>query len=563
MSHSILPRRFCVAIQLALASFVTLSNVAVAAPGPGVGNIDCGDDEYFKPFAFIENTTSGPNGTNVAIVVRGYFMTVFAPDSGKTPGEIGIYDLSDPKSPREVRHVENGDTNAFREAHSLPVAIIDGKHYVAFQTSSGVQFWDFTDPLTARRIGSIDLPGVTGGDYDNASWQTVWQGRYLYVAGANRGIYVVDAADPTRPELLHQVPTSATGGFRVGPLFAVGDYLVISNMDQGGAYAILDISQPDAPALLSQSGGAPRMYAIVVGGNDRFYTAGRDGDFLTHSFEDPTNITLVKHAAIGQDQLYAAAQEHFVFLGRQNNVVKVDVADEQNPVVVGEGNLGRSNPDHGQVTPLGNLLFIGNDHGTGSALFCHQRGRDTTPLTLQTSYPKANSTGVDPRSRIGLVFSDAVDLDTVNQQTVTVRPLGGEPLEGIYSYAFNTLSFGPNVPFEADTTYELVLAKDGLSDALGNAVSQEVLVRFSTGDTIDEPPPPPPPAATGGAPNASGGSTSLPEPNEPMPGTGGAAPTQQAGGCSWTTLSISSSTTPAWLVASCLLLGARRRAQRR
>ncbi|HEY3497057.1 MAG TPA: hypothetical protein VGK73_20300, partial [Polyangiaceae bacterium] len=381
---------------------LALAEPAAAAPGPGLGNLDCGDAEYFKPFAFIENN-GAPNGTNVALMIRGYFMTIFAPDSGAPPGEIGIYDVSNPKSPVEVRHIEGGDTNAFREAHSLPVAIVNGRHYVAVQTIAGIQIWDFTDPLTATRIGRIDLPGVQGGDYENVAWQATWQGRYLYVSGGNRGIWIVDASDPANPRLLNQVQTSATGGFRVGPLFAVGELLVISNMDQNGAYAVLDISVPDEPALLSQLRNLPRLYTILVGANDRIYAAGRDGNFLTHSFADPSRIAEVKNAAIGQDQLYVAAQDEFVFLGRQENVVKVDVTDEQNPRVVGEGTLGRDHPDHGQVTPLGNLIFIGNDHGSGSAFFCHQRGRDTRPPAALSIYPKDDSTHVSTAARVNVV----------------------------------------------------------------------------------------------------------------------------------------------------------------
>src|SRR5690606_11295870 len=139
-----------------------------------------------------------------------------------------------PKAPNLVRLSDNQDTKIFREPHSLPIAVIDGKQYIAFQTTKGIQIRDFPDPLGADRVGSIELPDVNGGDYENVAWQTSWQGRYLYVAGGNLGIFVVDAADPTQPKLLKTVSTSSTGGFRVGPLFAVGEYLVISNMDQGG-----------------------------------------------------------------------------------------------------------------------------------------------------------------------------------------------------------------------------------------------------------------------------------------------------------------------------------------
>lgn len=497
---------------------------AQAQAGPGIGNMDCGDAEYFKPFAFVDHNYGGdPRGQNVTTMIRGYFLTVYAPDSGAGPGRIGVYDVSDPHNPTEAKYYSGGGTNDFREQHSLPIGIVDDKYYIAFQTRSGIQFWDFTDPLNAFEAGSINLPGVTGGDYENVSWQATWQGQYLYVSGGNQGIYILDASDPTDPNLLKQVSTSATGGFRVGPLFALGDLLIISNMDQNGAYAVLDISDPDDPALLDQMGNAPRMYAMAVGPNQRMYTAGRDGNFLIHNFEDPTNIVEVKNALIGQDQLYSAVQDHYVYLGRQNNVIKVDVTNEQDPQVVGEGNLDRGNPDHGQVTPMGNLIYIGNDHGTGSAFFCHQMGQDTIPLSPDTFYPEDGATSVSTEARVSIVFSDFVDLETVSKDNVSIRAVDGEPLDGMYTYQFNHLSFRPDVPFAADTTYEVSIASGGVTDVMGNGLSEDVVVHFSTGSMVTVPVIEPP--GTGGATMVGTGGS-----GEPM-GTGGGfvAPTGGAG----------------------------------
>lgn len=491
MAHSRLIRS-----KLLTTSFTALSTLfavgtAHAQAGPGIGNIDCGEAEYFKPFKFIDHNYGGdPHGQNVTVMVRGYFLTVYAPDSGAAPGRIGVYDVSDPRNPIEKKYYSGADPNTFREQHSLPIGVVNEKTYIAFQTRAGIQFWNFTDPLNATVDGRINLPGVTGGDYENVSWQASWQGNYLYVSGGNQGIYVIDASDPTNPQLVKQVSTAATGGFRVGPLFAVGDLLVISNMDQGGRYAVLDISDPEDPALLDSLGNAPRMYAITVGPHQRFYTAGRDGNFLIHSFEDPTNITEIKNALIGQDQLYTAVQDHYVYLGRQNNVVKVDVTNEQNPQVVGEGTLNRDHPDHGQVTPLGNLIYIGNDHGTGSAFFCHQMGRDTIPLSPDTIYPADGSTSVSTDARVTIIFSDFVDLETLSTDTVTIRPAGGEPLTGIYTYQFNHLSFSPDTPFLPDTTYEISIPTDGVKDVMGNGLSEPLVAHFSTGSTVTVPEPP-------------------------------------------------------------------------
>ncbi len=520
MAHRQLLRSKLVTATLCSTLALLHSAAAQAQVGPGIGNIDCGDAEYFKPFTFVDHGYPGdPHGQNVTVMIRGYFMTVYAPDSGHPPGRIGIYDVSDPRNPKEVHYYSGPNPDRFREQHSLPIGLIDGKQYIAIQTIDGVQFWDFTDPLNASVTGRIDLPGVNGGDYENVAWQASWQGRYLYVSGGNQGIYVIDAADPAHPQLLNQVSTGETGGFRVGPLFALGDLMVISNMDQGGNYAVLDITEADDPSLLDQLGFAPRMYSIAVGPNHRFYTAGRDGDFLIHSFSDPTNITEIKNTPIGQDQLYTAVQDNFVYLGRQNNVVKVDVTNEQDPRVVGEGTLNRDHPDHGQVTPMGNLIYIGNDHGSGSAFFCHQRGQDTIPLSAATFYPADGATSVSPGSRITIVFSDFVDLETLSPETVRIGPAGGEPLDGIFTYQFNQLSFSPSQPFAADTTYEVSIPAGGLSDVMGNGLSEDVIVHFSTGSSVVVPEPEPPGTGTGGAPSVGSGGTFMDD--DPVPGSGG------------------------------------------
>ena len=345
-----------------------------------------------------------------------------------------------------------------------------------------------TDAATAAKVGNIDLPGVNGGDYENVAWQSRWQGRYLFVSGGNLGVFVVDAANPTQPRLVKTVPTGQTGGFRVGPLYALGDYLVYSNMDQNGSLGVLDISKADAPALLTTKTGPPRMYAFIVAG-DRIYGAGRDGDFTIHSWADPTRITDVKIARIEQDSLYVAAQDHFVFSGRQDNFVKIDLTDERNPSIIGEGTLGRDHPDHGQVTPIGNLIFIGNDHGSGSAFFCHQTGKDVTPPGIVKVYPADGATHQPVTSRITVSSSDYIDMRTVSSSTIAIRPAGGAALPASTAIPSTRCRSGPTSRSRPNTTYEIVISAGGVKDVMGNAVASERIVRFSTGASIDVAPP--------------------------------------------------------------------------
>ena len=168
---------------VALIGALAVPGVALAAAGPGIGNIDCTDSERFKPLVFLENTQGGPTGANVVIMTGGYLMLNFANDSGGPPGILTFYDVSNPRQPKTMRRIDSTDTKQFRESHSFPVAIIGDKHYVAIQTIHGIQFWDVTDVATAAKVGNIDLPNVNAGDYENVAWQTSWQGRYLFVSG--------------------------------------------------------------------------------------------------------------------------------------------------------------------------------------------------------------------------------------------------------------------------------------------------------------------------------------------------------------------------------------------
>jgi hypothetical protein len=81
--------------------------------------------------------------------------------------------------------------------------------------------------------------------------------------------------------------------------------------------------------------------------------------------------------------------------------------------------------------------------------------------------------------------------------------LDGEPLDGVFSHSsVNAVSFGAKAPLLADTTYEVVILKDGLKDLAQNPIAEETVTRFSTGATIQEP------VGGGGSAGTGGGGTS-------------------------------------------------------
>src|SRR3712207_3209997 len=88
-------------------------------------------------------------------------------------------------------------------------------------------------------------------------------------------------------------------------------------------------------------------------------------------------------------------------------------------------------------TALGNVIFAGNEHGNGSGIIVHQAAPDTTGPSVNFVSPRANAVNQNVKSRIGLTFTDGIDLRTLNTSTVIVRPVGGAALPGKYSISNN------------------------------------------------------------------------------------------------------------------------------
>src|SRR5690606_25168355 len=82
------------------------SAAGLAQPGPGLGNLSYSSSELFTPVSWINQDTGVPPtyafrkayGVNVGMMVDGYFLTLFAPDSGWGPGGFLLYDVSDPRN---------------------------------------------------------------------------------------------------------------------------------------------------------------------------------------------------------------------------------------------------------------------------------------------------------------------------------------------------------------------------------------------------------------------------------------------------------------------------------
>jgi YVTN family beta-propeller protein len=458
------------ALAWARATLLLLSTWAAWGPpahaaGPGLPNLAYGSAEVMQPLSIIRSAVAGSaRGEGTVQMVEGYLFVPFGRDSGLSGGGFAFYDLSNPRAPVKVSQT---DVAALREPHGFGFSTGYGGHHAVMQTVSGIQFWDFSNPLSPALLSSLALPGIAESDYALGTWWAFWQAPYVYVGGSGNGLYIVDASDPRNPVHVNTVPTSVWGGFRVGPTFAVGNLLVMTSMDQSGLVT-MDIGDPLNPRLLAATSATAGHYSGIVNGN-RIITAGTDNRLHVYDISNPAVITqALQSPDTGGRGGYVSIQDGFAHAGFSTTYAKINLATG---AIAGTGTSGIANRDEDFGTVIGNLVLVGNDHAQGSALMPHQAAPDTTGPSVNMVSPRPDATDQPVGSRIGITLTDHVDLRTVTSSTFIVRPLGGSALPGKYSGQSGVLNFRPDQPLAPGTTYEVLVPAGGMRDDAGNGVA--------------------------------------------------------------------------------------------
>ena len=496
--------KFCCFELLVLLFVLNLFFVAVVRAenvfsGPGLGNLSYKDSELFKPLSRIDqtngipvNSPTTPFGMNIASMHDGYFFAVFAPNAGLGPGGFAFYDVSNPRNPKLASLVYEpfGRTSEIREAHSVGFYHAGNDKYVAIQTGRGIEFWNIKDINNPVQVSKLRLAGVNFGDYTNSAWQLFWQAPYLYVAASNLGLFIVDTSDIENPKLVNRgkgnpnpIPISETGGFRIGPVFALGNHLLITSMDTKKGYSSFDLSDPKNPKLLLSE---PRFFMntyyatcytgdLVIGA-----VRGKNGRMTVHDIKDPKKLQILNQNVIINEQQYCAVKDELLFQGTKTAVYKLNISNPKKPRILGKGSINIKEADQGQVSIFGNLIFVGNDHGTGNAFLVHSKAPDKVPPKVRFVRPLNKSKDVAVTSPIGLSLSDNIKVETVNKDTFIVRPKGGKQLAGTYSVQHTLANFVPDKPLLPLTTYEVTVTKNGITDWAGNKSNTEFKSSFRT-----------------------------------------------------------------------------------
>ncbi len=413
-----------------------------------------------------------------------------------------FWDISDPYRPRFLSAFESAHNDGEAESHQVAFQRRhDGSEwrtYTAMINGLGVEVWDISDVIEPVLVAEVDIEGVEYGDNTEAVWGVFWQGAALYVGGTSTGLHVVDTTDLANPSVAARLTTDELGGVIAGPLWALGNHLVITTPKEFAGVATVDVTDPWNPGLLASELPDEESYiGGFYGGEAYLLTPLRVYDVTT----DPAAITMLGSVET-PDSEYVSFGQGYAFVGsmRPNaGNYKYDLTNLAAPEMVQyvegrtmRGELQGQFIDDQFSLPVGNMIVLSDDEvGIGSVIAVHDAAQDTTGPAMMQTFPRDGATGVPPSSRVFLSFTDQIELGSVDTDTIQVRPLtgpsAGEPLAGSFGASQTVLSFWPDEPLADNTSYEIVLPAGGVTDLVGNPIAETFTATFATGDTLVSP----------------------------------------------------------------------------
>jgi len=399
-----------------------------------------------------------------------------------------VWDISDPYHPEFQAEMISQHTAGEAESHQVTYGRDSiGNYYLATTSGRGVDLWNVNDVQSPIYVKALELPGINYGDVANAVWGLSWQGDYLFVGATSNGIYVIDVRNPLVAELVATVSVTDLGGVLAGPLFALGNLLVVTTPKGHAGVATVDISKPTEPVVLDFEQLPPKSY---IGG---FY--GKHAVLITplrliDVTSDPTDIQLLHSSAVPKSEYLSFSDGH-LFLGGlrggTEGVYKYNITNPFDPRIVGRIEGRDQRWDDQFSCPVGNLLIIADDQRVagnyvGGVIGVHAVQKDTIGPKVLYSLPADGATDLSVDTKIGISFTDWIEFASVDGSNFIVRPVGGEPVSGSWGCTYTTLTFTPGKPLPAQTDFELILPAGGITDLSGNPIAETITISFRTGE---------------------------------------------------------------------------------
>ena len=412
-----------------------------------------------------------PHGDRVATYHRNYLML-----SGQEG--TGIWDISNPTSPNRVNHHEAGNNghrwwkmgDLFYREYSVPEV-----------AGTGYKYLDLSNMLYRKPITSSDALYTVEDNqphYDNLE-------TFPHTIDGSR-VY-----DMRSGKLVGKIPIATT---LPDIVVRLGNYVFYA--PQSGSIKVFDFGNPGKIKFLGAFGSTVphEQYStgFQVWRNYLIYLSGNKGKNALVAFDisDPTNV---KHGfSISSDDItlgrYMTFKDEFGFTGRFDRGVKYNfekkrVEQEFNPPSDDETLQLLDN----QWMPIGHILVASGDGKT--SIFSHQDILDTRPPTVGHHFPVSGATNQPIGTTIGFVINEILDDNTLNDKTIQVSPLGGEPIKGdVTSSSYQVINYAPREKLLPNTTYEVKFIEGGIKDAVGNGMEEYKFYFTTGGDTSNRSP---------------------------------------------------------------------------
>lgn len=281
----------------------------------------------------------------------------------------------------------------------------------------------------------------------------------------------------------------------IGHPFLIGDLLIFASDQSRTGVATYDVSDLSNPVLLDvlTTGGAGGYWPEVWGGDGKLYIVfpyrTNGNGFRVVDATDPSNLEFVTDRPLsGDESMYIQFQDEFAFMGNH----KVDMRTFESVLDLDSANVTRPNDGGTGVNtsqfllPIGNLLVTGGiGPNEGMAIWAHQATPDTRGPSVGYHIPQAGRTNYPVDLPLSFLIHETLETATmVNGTSFIVRPLGGDPISGQLTFAFDDiLTFTPDSDLADNTTYEVVFTDGGIEDAAGNGMVGYSFT-FSTGGSV-------------------------------------------------------------------------------
>jgi hypothetical protein len=462
--------------------------------GPGGPAVDFLPEDLYVGCAFLDGGGADIDHHNLVVMFDGYLMMPWAPEWGN--GGLTFFDISDPCSPQTLSSTGAPD---MRETHATGLTQVGDRWYAVaaskeagLNIDGGILIWDVTNVAAPEVVATLYLPGHLYPDaYARVVLSAAWQAPYIYVGGADNGVYIVDASDPTDPMMVEQYGFDPT--LRVGQVNVVGN-LLVATAAEGPRTVLLDVSVPEFPQpiaggdfeIVDGMGMIRESYFSNVGGGYVYYAIKNGGGgMLMVDIRDPGSPVLAGWYDSGGNGGYVFAKDELAFVGESSFAGIYDVSDPGTITQVATLSLPG---DLDTVTPIGNIAVLSVDAdadvGHGSALAPYDTMADARAPRVTWSVPDDGATGLPVSARVGVTFSEMVDVKSAWLGSVRLYRTGdaGEvvPVQGHISVQENVVNFAPVTPLDPGTEYTFEIPAGGVADYNGNRVQEPFSLTFTT-----------------------------------------------------------------------------------